>query len=199
MGVLDGWRFCPRCGSDLHAAPGRVECPACGLVHYAHSAPTASALVLDEAGRVLLARRRYEPDAGRWDVPGGFLEEGEDPLAGLRRELREETGLEIEVGSFVGAFTDVYGDGPGATAVLNLLWEARFAGGEPVPADDVAELAWFPPDALPADEELAFRWLAPALRAWATSRKTPKGRSPALRLGEGEGEASNEKLLHSST
>lgn len=175
MGVLDGWRFCPRCRSELRRAPGRVECPACGLVHYAHSAPTASALVLDAEGRVLLARRAHEPDAGLWDVPGGFLEEGEDPLAGLRRELREETGLEIDVGAFVGAFTDVYGEGPGATAVLNLLWEARFAGGEPVPADDVAELAWFPRDALPADGELAFRWLAPALRAWAKAPERTEG------------------------
>ncbi len=167
MGLLDGWRYCPRCGAPLVHDGGRVECGACGFVHYAKSAPTASALVLDDAGRVLLARRGYEPDAGLWDIPGGFLEEGEDPLAGLRRELLEETGLTIEPGEFVGAFTDTYGNGPGATAVLNLVWEASIVAGEPAPADDVSELQWFPRDALPTDEELAFRWLAPSLRAWA--------------------------------
>jgi ADP-ribose pyrophosphatase YjhB (NUDIX family) len=121
---------------------------------------------------VLLARRAYEPDAGLWDTPGGFLEEGEDPLAGLRRELLEETGLTVEIGDFVGMFTDRYGDGPGATAVLNLVWEATIASGEPRAADDVSELQWFARDALPAESELAFRWLGPALRAW-TSGSSP--------------------------
>jgi len=177
VGVLDGWRYCPRCGSPLVHDHGRVECGACGFVHYANSAPTASAFVLDDGGHVLLARRAYEPDAGLWDVPGGFLEEGEDPLEGLRRELLEETGLTIEPGKFVGAFTDTYGDGPRATAVLNLVWEASIVAGEPAPADDVSQLRWFPQSALPSDEELAFRWLAPSLRAWAlATRKAPKGR-----------------------
>ncbi len=168
MGVLDGWRYCPRCGSLLVHGEGHVECGACGLVHYARSAPTASAFVLDDAGRVLLARRAYEPDAGLWDVPGGFLEEGEDPVEGLRRELHGETGLTIEPGEFVGVFTDTYGAGPGAAAVLNLVWEASIAAGEPAPADDVSELRWFPRDGLPPAEELAFRWLGPSLRAWAS-------------------------------
>ena len=168
MGVLDGWQHCPRCAAALSRHDGHVECGECGFVQYANSAPTASAFLVDDAGRVLLARRAYEPDAGLWDVPGGFLEEGESPLDGLRRELLEETSLSIEIGDFVGVFTDTYGDGAGATAVLNLVWEARVTGGEPAPADDVSELRWFSRGALPADEELAFRWLAPSLRAWAS-------------------------------
>ena len=102
-----------------------------------------------------------------WDSLGGFLEEGEDPLDGLRRELREETGLDIEPGAFVGAFIDTYGLDDDAPAVLNLVWEATAGEGEPTAADDVTELRWFEPDDLPADDEIAFRWLAPSLRAWA--------------------------------
>jgi ADP-ribose pyrophosphatase YjhB (NUDIX family) len=128
-----------------------------------------SALVTDDARRVLLARRAYEPDAGLWDAPGGFLEEGEDPAVGLRRELLEETGLTIDVGDFVGAFVDRYGDDSDAQAVLNLVWEATIARGELRAADDVSELRWFATDALPAESELAFRWLGPALRAWAST------------------------------
>jgi ADP-ribose pyrophosphatase YjhB (NUDIX family) len=132
-----------------------------------------SALVVDDARRVLLARRAYEPDAGLWDTPGGFLEEGEDPVVGLRRELLEETGLTIDVGDFVGTFVDRYGDDAHAAAVLNLVWEATIARGEPRAADDVSELRWFATDALPVDGELAFRWLAPALRAWASGGRPP--------------------------
>jgi ADP-ribose pyrophosphatase YjhB (NUDIX family) len=139
-------------------------------VHYAQSAPAASALVVDDAGRVLLARRAYEPDAGLWDLLGGFLEEGEPPLDGLRRELLEETALEVEAGQFLGAFVDTYGDGDGATSVLNLVWEARVVAGEPRPADDVSELRWFELDELPPPSELAFRWVARFLAQVAASR-----------------------------
>ena len=147
-----------------------MECAACGFVHYANTVPAVAALVVDDERRVLLARRAYEPDAGLWDTPGGFLEEGEDPASGLRRELIEETGLTIEIGDFVGMFDDRYGDEPDATAVLNLVWEVRIAGGEPRAADDVSELRWFARDALPVEGELAFRWLAPCLRSWAADR-----------------------------
>ena len=166
MAILDGWRYCPRCAAALRREDNRVECDACGFRHYASSQPTASAFVLDEDGRILLARRAYEPDVGKWDVPGGFLEEGEDPVEGLRRELREEAGIEIDLGDFVGVFTDTYGEPPDATHVLNLVWEARIAAGDPTPNDDVSELRWFPKDALPEDVELAFRWLAKSLHDW---------------------------------
>jgi ADP-ribose pyrophosphatase YjhB (NUDIX family) len=167
MGVLDGWRLCPRCGSSLEREPGSARCPACGLVAYANPAPTACALVADEAGRLLLARRAHEPFQGLWDTPGGFVEEGEHPLDALRRELREETGLEVEPGRFVGVWMDAYGDGPGAASTLNLYWEARVVGGELRPADDVAELAWFARDELSA-VELAFATVGDALATWAS-------------------------------
>ena len=92
------------------------------------------------------------------DLLGGFLEEGEEPVDGLRRELREETGLEIEPGNYLGAYADTYGES--GTAVLNLVFEARVVAGDMAPADDVADLRWFDLDDLPAREELAFRWVS---------------------------------------
>lgn len=143
----------------------RVECGPCGFVAYGHSDPTASALVLDSEGRVLLARRAWEPHAGKWDLPGGFLDEAEHPLDALRRELLEETALVVEPLEFVGVWIDRYGDGDDASPTLNLYWTARVVGGEPAPADDVSELRWFPLDALPPDGEIAFRNVAEALRS----------------------------------
>ncbi|MDQ3382050.1 MAG: NUDIX domain-containing protein [Actinomycetota bacterium] len=90
-----------------------------------------AAVVVDDAERMLLARRAHDPDAGRWDTLGGFLDEGEHPLDGLRRELLEETGAEVEPSEFIGAYLDTYGDGPDATSVLNLVWEARIVSGKP--------------------------------------------------------------------
>ena len=166
MPLLDGWTYCPHCRARLERGEGLVSCPACGFVAYANSAPTASALVLDADGRVLLARRAHEPFRGTWDLPGGFLEEGEHPEDGLRRELREETGLEIEPHEFLGVWMDTYGDGPGAPATLNLMWTARIVAGEPEANDDVSELAWFAAGELPPPSELAFRAIADVLDAW---------------------------------
>ncbi len=123
------------------------------------------ALVRDEEGRVLLSRRAVEPQVGKWDIPGGFLEEGEEPLDALRRELREEAGVEIEPLELVGIWVDRYGGDDEATATLNLYWTARIVSGKPTPADDVAELAWFPIDEVPGDGELAFANVAKALRS----------------------------------
>jgi 8-oxo-dGTP diphosphatase len=130
-----------------------------------------SALVEDSAGRVLLAKRAVEPFLGFWDPPGGFLEEGEHPVDGLRRELLEETGIAAEPDRFVGAWMDTYGDAPDAAATLNLYWTVRLADGEPVAADDVAELRWFAAHELPSDDELAFTTVRNALAAWRDGKR----------------------------
>ena len=168
MGVLHGWRLCPRCGAELERdlAPARVSCPTCALVIYANPKPTACALIVDDAGRLLLARRAVEPFAGLWDLPGGFVEESEHPLDALRRELLEETGLEIEPGAFHGVWMDTYGAAADAESILNLYWEARIVSGTMRAADDVSELRWFAPDDLPPREQLAFTTFADALCAW---------------------------------
>jgi ADP-ribose pyrophosphatase YjhB (NUDIX family) len=164
MGVLDGWKLCPRCGAEL--APrerGHLQCPACGSHYYANSAPAVQGL-LERDGRVLLGRRNIEPRRGCWDIPGGFLEEGEEPLEGLRREFREETGLEIEPVEWIGAFVDPY-DG---YWVVGLTWIVR-GEGEPRADDDVETLAWFGPDELPA--EMAFASQNEVLRRWAARQR----------------------------
>jgi len=165
MGELDGWRLCPRCGAGLAGDAARLACDACGFIIYATSKPTAGALCVDDS-RVLLARRAHPPFQGFWDIPGGFLDEGEDPLDGLRRELREETGLEVDPQRFLGVWMDKYGGDATAESTLNLYWIARVVGGDPAPADDVAELQWFGRDELPPPSELAFENVRLVLAAW---------------------------------
>jgi ADP-ribose pyrophosphatase YjhB (NUDIX family) len=166
VAILHGWKHCPRCGEPLANHGDRVECAACGLEHWANSQPTASALVVDDRGRILLGRRATELWHDYWDTPGGFLEEGEDPEDALRRELREETGLDVEPVAFFGTTTDRYGDGEDAPFTLNLYWIVRVLGGEERPDDDVSELRWFAPDELPPPEEIAFENVARVLARW---------------------------------
>ena len=141
VGELDAWKHCPRCAGELERHDGSsVECPSCGFRHYASSKPTASALVLDGDGRILLARRAVDPDRGKWDLPGGFLEEGEEPRDALVRELREETSLEVAPTRFFDVVVDRYGDEDDAQYTLNLYWVCRVISGEPQPDDDVEAL-----------------------------------------------------------
>src|SRR5215218_574597 len=163
MAILHGWRTCPRCVGPLANDGAHAVCRGtCGSTYYANSSPCVSALVEDGDGGVLLARRAVEPYLGLWDPPGGFLEEGEHPEDGLRRELLEETGLRCEPVRFLGVWMDVYGDAPDAAATLNLYWTMRVVSGEPVAAADVAELRWFAANELPPEEELAFTTVAEA-------------------------------------
>ena len=162
---LAGWRLCPRCGEDLALEGRAASCSACGLRVHANPAPTASVLLLDDEGSVLLARRGADPGDGLWDLLGGFIEEGEDPLAALRREVAEETSLEIEVEEFVGGFPDRYGDE--GVYTLNLYWTARIAGGElALDDDELREVRWFSADDLPPPGEFAFRNTLEALASW---------------------------------
>jgi ADP-ribose pyrophosphatase YjhB (NUDIX family) len=159
MGLLDGWKLCPRCGGDLELDDGRAHCPSCGSAYYANSAPAVEGL-LERDGKVLLSKRAIEPRRGHWDLPGGFLEEGEEPLAGLAREFREETGLEIRAREWLGTHLEPYDH----YFVLGLTWLVE-ADGEARAADDVDELRWFGPDELP--DEMAFSHQHELLRAWA--------------------------------
>ena len=168
---MKDWRVCPRCAAGLRfgAVQGedadRLHCPACGLVLYENPAPTVSAIV-ERDGRVLLTRRGIEPRLGMWDTPGGFIEAGEEPPDALRRELLEETGLAIEVGDFLGIYPGRYGDG---APTLNVFYAASVVGdGDGTPRDDVTEIGWFEPDALPA--ELAFPNGERALAEWRVWR-----------------------------
>jgi ADP-ribose pyrophosphatase YjhB (NUDIX family) len=164
VGILDGWRLCPRCGHELEPrVRGHLACPGCGSNYYANSAPAVEGL-LERDRKVLLARRDIEPHKGSWDVPGGFLEEGEEPLDGLRREFREETGIEVEPVEWLGTHLEPYEN----YCVLGLTWLVR-GEGDPQAADDVAELRWFRPGELP--EKMAFSHQDELLRRWAARQQ----------------------------
>jgi ADP-ribose pyrophosphatase YjhB (NUDIX family) len=158
MGFLDGWKYCPRCASELQRTYEYVECDACGYRVYAQSQPGAEAVCFDAAGRILLGRRAGEPRTGYWDLPGGFVQEAELPLDAMRREVEEETGRVPEPLEFLGMWNEPYFD----RVVLCLTWIARLDP-DVRAADDLSELRWFAPEELPWDE-LAFSHYTPALR-----------------------------------
>jgi 8-oxo-dGTP diphosphatase len=100
--------------------------------------------VIERHGRYLLARRR---DIGWWNLPGGGLEAGETVDEGLAREVHEEVGVEIEIVRLVGVYSK-----PGKQeVVLTFLCRLRDPQAQPTTSEEVSEVAWSSPEALPAD------------------------------------------------
>lgn len=91
-------------------------------------------LVYDATGRILLIQRADEPGRGRWSVPGGRVEAGEDDAAALVREMREETGLVVQPGHLVGRVTR------GRYAVAD--YACTVVGGELQAGDDALDARW---------------------------------------------------------
>ena len=153
--ATEPYRFCPADGTKLEEPrrSGGVRCPLCGRSWYRNSAPSVGAAIVQD-GKALVTVRAREPEKGRIDLPGGFLEVGEHPVDGLEREVREELGVEVEVlGKPVLLATHTYGtDG---AYVLAIGFGARIAEGEPHPSDDVAEIRWVSAEELGS---LDFAW-----------------------------------------
>ena len=111
--------------------------------------PGVSAVVRDDAGRVLLARRG---DNGRWSLPAGVIDPGEQPADAVLREVLEETGVHVEIEQVGGVATHpvVYPNGD-ACEYLNVWFRCRPIGGAPrADGDESTEVGWFAPDDLPA-------------------------------------------------
>lgn len=127
----------------------RATCPACGFIHYRNPVPAAG-VILPGSGGVLMVKRKYDPAAGAWCLPAGFIEYGETPERCAVRELREETGIGARLTGLFGVYAGL--DDPRARTVL-ILYRAERTGGRLRPGDDAVEARYFAPGRLP-------RWIA---------------------------------------
>lgn len=125
--------------------------------------PGVKAVVTDDAGRLLLVRRA---DNGRWTVPAGIVDPGEEPAATAVREVFEETGVRVRVDRVAGVGTTApvtYPNGDEAQ-YLDVVMACRYLSGEArVNDDENLEVRWFDADALPELPPLHRRAIA-----WAT-------------------------------
>ncbi|MDX1662673.1 MAG: NUDIX hydrolase [Candidatus Promineifilaceae bacterium] len=154
--------YCPQCATPLVTREvgdrPRRACPACGFVYFTDPKVGVGVLVVED-GRILLVRRVMNPGRGKWSIPAGFLDQGEDPRVVAAREVEEETGLRVEVGELV----DVYYNPPsphGGASVF-ILYRGRRLGGTLSAGDDAGDVAFFSPQELP---ETAFASTRDAIR-----------------------------------
>jgi 8-oxo-dGTP diphosphatase len=93
-----------------------------------------------DRGRILLVRRKRDPYAGHWALPGGFVESGETTPDAVMRELREETGLRARPIDIVGVYSDPQRDPRGHSVSVTYRMAGR--AGRPTGGDDAAAAAW---------------------------------------------------------
>ena len=160
------YRYCPRCGQQLTERTvfglARPVCPACGFVHF-RDPKVAAAVLLGDAGRVLLIRRDVDPRRGYWALPAGFVEVDELPDEAAAREALEETGLQVAIGALLSIQRMTNPDKPG----ILLTYQGQITGGQLQASDDASEARWFDADKIPWDE-LAFETTRRSLTAWVT-------------------------------
>ncbi|MCP4571893.1 MAG: NUDIX hydrolase [bacterium] len=165
------FRWCPHCRTEMarrtEGGELRPVCPSCGFVQYLNPAPGAGVILLRE-DRVCLVRRKFEPRAGQWSLPTGFMEWDETSGETAVREAREETGLEVEL---TGLHAVESGILPPDIPVLVVFYRARETGGLLVAGDDAADVGFYRPDEPPGPVAFAAHRLVLARLAEELNRK----------------------------
>ncbi len=157
--------FCASCGAplarplpDVGGGPP-LMCTGCGMSVYLDP-KLAVAGVVQTGGRVLLLRRAQRDQAhGRWILPGGHVDRGEEVRGAVLREIREETGLAAELDGLLGVYSY-----PGHPVVL-LVYLARANGGRITANREALDIELFKPQDIPWDE-LGYQSTHDALRDW---------------------------------
>jgi len=143
--------YCPKCGGELRyrldAEQKRLTCQACTYIYYENPIVGVAAIVMNEAGHLLLGRRNGGAYRDLWCIPCGYLEYSEDVYVGIRREFKEETNLDIEI-KRVFTVQSNFHDSNCHTVGIWFLAEVR--GGEMQAGDDLCELAFFPLQSVPS-------------------------------------------------
>lgn len=139
----------------------RRACTQCNFIHFTDP-KVGVGVVLIQQGKILLVRRTMHPEIGKWSIPAGYIDHGEDPEVVAVREAWEETALTVKIEKLL----DVYHNPPeegGAT--IFILYLAKIVSGTPQAGDDADAVGFFGPNELP---ELAFKSTHQAVEQFLT-------------------------------
>ncbi|MFV0289632.1 MAG: NUDIX domain-containing protein [Mangrovibacterium sp.] len=151
------FRFCPKCGSVNFTQTGNraMTCADCSFEYYFNVAAAVTALIFNESNQILLTRRAFEPEKGKLDLPGGFVEFHESATNALARELKEELGVEVHEMQYFDSFPNQYSFSGLTIHTLDATFIVKLKTLDFKPMDDVASVEYWKLENIPIDE-LAF-------------------------------------------
>ena len=153
---LDKFVYCPVCGSqhfDINNFKSK-RCQDCGFTYYANPCSATAAFIVNDRQEMLVVRRAKEPAKGTLDLPGGFVDMYETVEDGMRREIKEETGLDVADIQYLFSSPNVYEYSGLGVHTLDMDFIVRVHGVVPAikAADDAAEAFWIPVREVNPDE-----------------------------------------------
>ena len=152
--------YCQRCSAELAEkqidGKARRFCPSCGFVVYLDPKVAAVVLVSDR-DKLVMVRRGVEPQMGRWAFPSGYVDRGEVVEHAAVREVKEETGLDVDLDGFIGLYSLE------GSPVILAVYSAHVTGGNMQAGHDAHEAGWFAVDELsdlpfPHDRQILDEW-----------------------------------------
>ncbi len=152
---LSKFKFCPACGSehfDINNGASK-KCADCGFTYYFNPRAATVALIRNEKGELLVARRAKDPAKGTLDLPGGFVDSYETGEEAVAREVSEETGLIADSVDYLFSLPNIYPYSGMDIHTLDLFFECQIRDLSGMHAmDDVAALQWIPLDRIRPEE-----------------------------------------------
>jgi len=164
------FKYCPVCGGGLNSSvlkdkePARLICTACGFIFYQDPKLVACAIVEIE-NKIVLLKRDVEPEKGKWVMPGGYVDRGEEVEAAAVRETSEECGIQIRIKILLGIYSY-----PGQIEAV-AVYISEHLSGELIAGDETQEVRLLSPQDIPWDD-LAFQSTVDALRYYCKLKNT---------------------------
>ena len=166
------FRYCPVCGGRLGSSrlkpnePSRLVCPKCEFVFYLDPKLVGCSIVRFD-DKIVLLKRAIDPRKGKWVLPGGYVDRGEEVPAAAVRETEEECGIRTRIEDLLGIYSY-----PGRTQVV-VVYLVTHVSGKLISGDETLEARLFSEEEIPW-QDLAFPSTIDALKDYFNLRKQEK-------------------------
>lgn len=167
------FHYCPVCGSANFKSnqAKSMHCSACGFVMYVNPSAAVAAFVVNQRGELLVCIRGNEPEKGKYDLPGGFIDNDETAEQAIKRELKEELGMIVETGTYLFSIPNDYLYSGWTLPTLDIFFLVTADDGfVPVAADDVSECYFMPLDQI-SIEKFGFKSTRKAMKEFLLNHK----------------------------
>jgi len=146
--------YCPLCSGKFESKviePDetlRLVCKECGYTHFQNPTPTVLAII-EKGDQLLLVKRKYDPYKGEWDIPGGFLEVGQNLEDAIKAEIKEELGVGVKSATYFKSTVSFYQTKYKVENIVGAAFKVEVDSYDFVPGSDVLEVKFFDINDLP--------------------------------------------------